>query len=138
LVFPALVLLTGALAVLAAAPLAGEPVAALALISAVSLFLIGPYSLFGGVIALQLGGKRGSSAASGLIDSAGYLGGTLSGLGVGALAQHSGWQAAFGALAGIAALSAAAAFVYWVAQERRWFSDTSQKRVRPNAPAKRR
>jgi MFS transporter, OPA family, glycerol-3-phosphate transporter len=118
-VFPALVVATGVLGLLAAVPLQGRPVAALGLISAVSFFVIGPYSLLAGVIALQLGGKRGSAAASGLIDSAGYLGGTLSGLGVGALSNHYGWPTAFGALAGIAALTAVAAGVYWVTQERR-------------------
>jgi OPA family glycerol-3-phosphate transporter-like MFS transporter len=118
-VCPTLVVATGALALLAVVPLHGRPVLALGLISVVSFFLIGPYSLFGGVIALQLGGKRGSSAASGLIDSAGYLGGTLSGLGIGALAVRGGWPAAFMALTGIAALTAVAAAFYWVAQERR-------------------
>jgi OPA family glycerol-3-phosphate transporter-like MFS transporter len=117
IVLPALVLAAGALGLLAAAPLDGQPVAAVALISAVSFFLIGPYSLFSGVIALQLGGKRGSSAASGLIDSAGYLGGVLSGRGFGAILQRGGWQAGFRGLAAIAALTALAAAVYWAAQE---------------------
>jgi OPA family glycerol-3-phosphate transporter-like MFS transporter len=119
IVLPALVLAAGALGLLAAAPLDGRPAAALTLISAVSFFLIGPYSLFSGVIALRLGGKRGSSAASGLIDSAGYLGAVLSGRGIGELSQRYGWPAAFGALAGIAALTAVAAAVYWAAEESR-------------------
>jgi OPA family glycerol-3-phosphate transporter-like MFS transporter len=119
IVLPCLVLLIAALGLLAVAPLDGRPAEALVIICAVGLFLLGPYSLFSGVIALQLGGKRGSSAASGLIDCAGYLGGTLSGVGVGALSQRHGWPAAFGGLAGIAALTAVAAAAYWVAQELR-------------------
>ncbi|HKI35173.1 MAG TPA: MFS transporter [Gemmataceae bacterium] len=117
IVFPALLLLTGVLGLFATVPLEGRPLTALAFLAAVSFFLIGPYSLFGGVIALQLGGKRGSSAASGLIDSVGYLGGILAGRGVGELVDRFGWQTSFGGLAGVAALSAGAAAVYWVAQE---------------------
>jgi OPA family glycerol-3-phosphate transporter-like MFS transporter len=117
IILPGLVLATAALGLLAVVPLAGRPGASLTLICLASFFLIGPYSLLGGVIALQLGGKRGSSAASGLIDSAGYIGGTLSGLGVEVLKDRYGWAAAFAGLAGIAALMVAAAVVYWVAQE---------------------
>jgi OPA family glycerol-3-phosphate transporter-like MFS transporter len=116
-ILPALAVATVALGLLAVIPLEGRPIPALVLISAVSLFLMGPYSLFGGVIALQLGGKRGSSAASGLIDGAGYLGGIFSGLGVEALANAYGWPAAFGGLAAAAALSTAAAAVFWIVQE---------------------
>jgi len=129
LVLPAVAVAAVALGLLAAIPLRGQPVAALTLICAVSMFLIGPYSLFSGVIALQLGGKRGSSAASGLIDSAGYLGAVLSGLGVEAVAERWGWQAAFGGLAGIAALTAVAAAGYWAAEEFRGRKgETSVKR----------
>jgi OPA family glycerol-3-phosphate transporter-like MFS transporter len=119
IVLPCLVLLVGVLGLLAVAPLDGRPAEALAIICAVALCLLGPYSLFSGVIALQLGGKRGSSAASGLIDCAGYIGGTLSGVGVGALLQRHGWPTAFGGLAGVAALTVVAAAAYWVAQELR-------------------
>src|SRR5439155_21920309 len=115
-VLPALLAAAVALALLAVIPLQGRPVAALALICAMSMFLIGPYSLFSGVIALRLGGKRGSSSASGLIDSAGYLGAVLSGLGVEALVKQYGWQKTFGGLAAIAALTAVAAAVYWAAE----------------------
>jgi OPA family glycerol-3-phosphate transporter-like MFS transporter len=115
-VLPALVVATGALGLLAVLPLQGRPWAALALICAVSMFLIGPYSLFTGVIALQLGGKRGSSSASGLIDSAGYLGAVLSGLGVESLVKEYGWQKMFGGLAVIAALAAAAAAAFRAAE----------------------
>jgi phosphonate degradation associated HDIG domain protein len=69
------------------------------------------------VNALDLGGKRGSSTAAGLIDSAGYLGAVLSGYGIGALAQNYGWSTAFGFLAGVAALTALVTAFYGVRHE---------------------
>jgi OPA family glycerol-3-phosphate transporter-like MFS transporter len=116
-VLPALVLLIGALWLLGAVPANGNPTLALLLTSSVSFFLLAPYSFCSGVMALDLGGKRGSSTAAGLIDGAGYLGAILSGYGIGALAQNHGWSMAFFALAGIAGLTAVAAIVYWILQE---------------------
>jgi OPA family glycerol-3-phosphate transporter-like MFS transporter len=115
--FPALLLLIGALVLLGVVPTAGRPWLAVLLICAVSFFLMAPYSFCSGVIALSLGGKRGSSTAAGLIDGAGYLGAVLSGWGIGSLAQRYGWPVAFMVLAGVAALTALATAVYWVRQE---------------------
>jgi OPA family glycerol-3-phosphate transporter-like MFS transporter len=116
-VLPALVILVGALWLLGSASMAGRPAMAVFLIGGVSFFLLGPYSFCSGVMALDLGGKRGSSTAAGLIDSAGYLGATLSGYGVGKLAQQYSWSAVFQALAGVAALTVVAALVYLILQE---------------------
>ena len=63
------------------------------------------------------GGKRGSATTAGLIDTAGYLGGILSGRGVASLKENHGWEAVFLALAGVAALTVLAAVVYWVLEE---------------------
>jgi OPA family glycerol-3-phosphate transporter-like MFS transporter len=109
---PSLVLLTGALLLLRGLPVAGRPALALAALAAVSFCLIAPYSFCAGVLALGLGGKRGSATAAGLIDSAGYLGGVLSGYPVGAVARRHGWPAVFLALAALAALTALTAAVY--------------------------
>src|SRR5262245_23185391 len=104
--------------------LIGSPIAlqnqitGLVLLGAVAFLLIGPYSLLAGAMAIDLGGRRGSATAAGLIDSAGYLGGVLSGWAVGALAERAGWAAAFRALAMVAAGAAAAAVVYWILQRR--------------------
>ena len=87
------------------------------LVSLAAFLMIGPYSFLAGAISLDLGGKQGSSTAAGLIDSAGYLGGTLSGIGVGAIAQRSGWDAVFITLAVVAALTVVAAVFYWRYQE---------------------
>lgn len=85
----------------------------------VAFLVIGPYSFLAGAIAMDLGGKRGSSTASGLIDGAGYLGGTFSGYFIGVLAEKQGWGVAFGALAVCSALTAVAAFIYWGQEQRR-------------------
>jgi OPA family glycerol-3-phosphate transporter-like MFS transporter len=90
----------------------------LILISVISLLMMAPYSFLTGVIALDLGGKQGSSTAAGLVDSAGYFGGILSGYGIGTLADKGGWGLAFSALAGASLLTAIAAIVYWRIHER--------------------
>ena len=65
------------------------------LIGAVGLFLLGPYSLMAGAVALDVAGKRGTATATGIIDGAGYLAGTASGYGLGRLADAAGWSAVF-------------------------------------------
>jgi OPA family glycerol-3-phosphate transporter-like MFS transporter len=118
IMLPSLILLTGALWVLSAASLQGKPLLAIVLISAVSIFLMAPYSFLSGVLALDLGGKRGSSTAAGLIDSAGYLGALPSGWGIGALAEHYGWPTAFATLTVTAGLTALVGAVYWFLRDR--------------------
>ena len=119
IVFPSLVALTATLLVLGLADVRGRPGLALVLIAAVAVTLMAPYTFCSGVIALDLGGRRGGGTAAGLIDAAGYLGAVLSGLGVGALAESSyGWVGAFVALAAAAALTCSVAAVYWLRQER--------------------
>ena len=85
-----------------------------ALVGLSAVFLIGPYSFLAGVIALDLGGKHGSSTASGIIDSVGYAGGSVAGIGIAALlgVGENGQQLVFQALFGAALVSALAAGVY--------------------------
>lgn len=75
-----------------------------------SFCLLGPYTFLAGAIALDVGGKRSSATASGLIDAAGYFAGMASGWGIGALAQRAGWAATFSVLS-VAALASAGAAV---------------------------
>ncbi|MFO0910428.1 MAG: MFS transporter [Isosphaeraceae bacterium] len=82
------------------------------LLTTVGFFLIGPYSFLAGAMALDLGGKRGSATASGLIDGVGYLGGVLAGVSVARLVNQLGWRATFAVLAGVAIVSALVAAVY--------------------------
>lgn len=101
-----------ALGALAWLPLDGRTWLALALIGAVAFFLLAPYTFCSGVLAVKLGGQRGGSTAAGIIDTAGYLGATLAGSGIGRLAQYYGWGTAFAALAGVAAVTMLVAGVY--------------------------
>jgi OPA family glycerol-3-phosphate transporter-like MFS transporter len=115
---PSLILLIASLGLMAMLDARGKPVLALVLLSLVSCFLMAPYTFCAGVIALDLGGKRGSATAAGLIDSAGYLGATvISGYGVGRIAETRGWPTAFRVLALVAGLTLVAAALYWLRQE---------------------
>lgn len=112
-VVPSMACLIVVLVVLAATDLAGRSVLALTLICLVSFFTIAPYSYLSGVMAIDLGGKQGSSTAAGLIDSAGYVGAILSGYGIGKLAEVYGWGTAFAALAVVAAGTFVLCLWYW-------------------------
>jgi OPA family glycerol-3-phosphate transporter-like MFS transporter len=89
------------LVLLALLPLEGRPWVALVMIGAVAFFLLAPYTFCSGVLAVKLGGQRGGSTAAGIIDTAGYLGATLAGSGIGRIADAYGWGIAFGSLAGV-------------------------------------
>jgi OPA family glycerol-3-phosphate transporter-like MFS transporter len=95
---------------------------ALLLIGAAAFFLIAPYTFCSGVMAVKFGGQRASATAAGIIDTAGYLGGVLSGSGIGRIAQTYGWSAAFGTLAAIAGLTLCVSMVYWTMEKCQWRS----------------
>jgi sugar phosphate permease len=84
-----------------------EPLPAAALIGGVGLFLLGPYSLLAGAIALDLTGKRGTATATGLIDGAGYLGASTAPLILGIVAQRVGGSAVFDVFAVVALIAVA-------------------------------
>jgi OPA family glycerol-3-phosphate transporter-like MFS transporter len=117
-VVPSLILLVFSLGSMAYINVKGNAVLAMALVSMTSFFLIGPYSYLSGVMALDLGGKRGSATASGLIDGAGYIGATASGWGVAKIAARYEWQGVFLALAGVCCLTLIIAVAYLVLSER--------------------
>jgi len=79
------------------------------LVSLVAFLTIGPYSLLGGAIAMDFGGKTGSGTACGIIDGIGYLGGVLAGGTMARVSVAYGWNGAFLVLALIAFLSSVAA-----------------------------
>ncbi len=121
---PSLLGLIAALSLLAFAPLRELPggvreVVVVGLVGGAAFCLIGPYTFSAGVLAVRLGGPRGGATAAGLIDTAGYLAAALAGSGVGRLADAHGWPAAFGALAGVAGLTAGVALAYTLLHERR-------------------
>jgi OPA family glycerol-3-phosphate transporter-like MFS transporter len=87
-----------------------------ALVSLVGFLMIGPYSYLAGAISLDLGGKRGSATACGIIDGVGYLGGMAAGDTVARVTRDYGWSGTFQALAGVAALTSAVAVVFFFMQ----------------------
>ncbi len=86
----------------------GTKSAALAfpMIGVCGLMLLGPYSLLGGAVSLDVAAGNGAATAAGLVDGVGYLGGSLAGIVMGALAATWGWAAAFDAVAGAALIAA--------------------------------
>ncbi len=61
-------------------------------------FILAPYSMVGGgVFALDHGGRKAPATAVGLLDGFGYIGGMLSGWGVGKIlsAEHDDWRPVF-------------------------------------------
>jgi OPA family glycerol-3-phosphate transporter-like MFS transporter len=91
---------------------ATSPFAVVPLLFAIGLFVLGPYSLPAGAVALDVAGKRGAATAAGIIDGAGYLGATASGYVLGKLADQAGWSAAFDVIAAVA-LAAALVSAAW-------------------------
>lgn len=89
-----------------------------ALIALIAFVLIGPYSYLGGAMALDLGGKKGSALACGIIDGVGYLGGFLAGGSIAKISVVFGWSGAFYSLAGIAFLSFLSALYFMFEQKK--------------------
>ena len=78
---------------------------AIAAIAGSGLFLLGPYSLVGGAVVLDVAASSRPALVSGILDSAGYLGASLSGVVLGATAQRFGWARAFDIVAAAAIAS---------------------------------
>jgi OPA family glycerol-3-phosphate transporter-like MFS transporter len=57
-------------------------------------FIYGPQTLVG-ISGAELGSKRAAAAANGLTGTFGYLGGAVSGVGIGKIADLWGWNAVF-------------------------------------------
>ncbi|MGH8263207.1 MAG: MFS transporter, partial [Steroidobacteraceae bacterium] len=78
-------------------------------IGAIAFCLLGPYSLLGGALALDFGGKQASALSSGIIDGVGYLGGAAAGYGAAQVSVSFGWPGVFVSLAAVSGLAAFAA-----------------------------
>lgn len=117
-ILPSTVILVVMLTILATTDLTERPTLALTLLALVAFFLMAPYTLLAGVMALDIGGKSGTSTTAGLIDSAGYFGAVISGVGIGTIAQQYDWSVAFGTLAVLAGGSSVAALFYLIHHER--------------------
>lgn len=68
------------------------------LVALTAFLLMGPYSFLGGVLALDIGGKKGSATVCGFIDGIGYMGGYLSGITVAKISVIYGWNSVFDVL----------------------------------------
>lgn len=101
-----------ALLVMGRVSLKGEPALAIGMLAAASMMLLGPYSYCAGVMAMELGGKKGTATAAGWIDAAGYVGSIAAGKGVAEISVRYGWQMAFDILAGVSVLMIATAIAY--------------------------
>ncbi|MBM4371602.1 MAG: hypothetical protein FJ098_08105 [Deltaproteobacteria bacterium] len=67
----------------------------MACLAAIGFFLYGPHLLMGATIAMDLGSRKASGAASGLIDGLGYAGAAVATAGTAYIKKHHGWEAAF-------------------------------------------
>ncbi|MGK5082017.1 MFS transporter [Bdellovibrionota bacterium FG-1] len=88
------------------------------LVALIGFFLLGPYSLVGGVVALDFGGRKTSGTAAGLLDGAGYLAASLAGVGVAEFLVHAGWSQAFGIMAVLGALAIVLCGLLWQVRPR--------------------
>ena len=79
------------------------PVLYAALLCATGFFVYGPQCLIAAAVA-NLATRRAAASAVGLTGIFGYTSTTLSGVGLGALVQHEGWDRGFAALIGVAVI----------------------------------
>lgn len=90
-----------------------DPLGAAGLIGLAGLFLLGPYSLLAGAVALDVAGKRGASTTAGIVDGVGYVGASLAALVLGSVSKRHGWSAAFDVIAGVTGVALLVAGQWW-------------------------
>lgn len=78
-------------------PTGGEfsGIATMLCLAAIGFFLYGPHLLLGATLAMDLGSRKASGAASGLIDALGYAGAAVATAGTAYVKAEWGWEAAF-------------------------------------------
>jgi OPA family glycerol-3-phosphate transporter-like MFS transporter/OPA family sugar phosphate sensor protein UhpC-like MFS transporter len=87
----------------------------LVLLCASGFFIYGPQCLIGIAVA-NLATKRAAATAVGLTGLFGYFSKTLSGVGLGTLVEHYGWDAGFSGLVVIAAIGTIVFILVWPAK----------------------
>ena len=90
-----------------------DPLGAAGIIGLAGLFLLGPYSLLAGAIALDVAGKRGASTTAGIVDGVGYVGASLAAFVIGSVSKRHGWSAAFDVIAGVTLVALLLAGFWW-------------------------
>lgn len=117
-----------ATATVATFDLRDRPVLALAVTSAVALFLMGPYTFCTGVLAQKLGGADGAGTAANLFDAAGYaLGLLVSGALAGWLVKQVGFGPLLWVLFALTGLTAIAAAAFWRDEQRGMIQGTKSR-----------
>ncbi len=76
------------------------------LLGAVGFLIHGPYSLCGGVIAIEIGGEQLAASASGIIDGVGYIAAIFAGEILGGILDRGGYPLGFKWLSAIVAVAA--------------------------------
>ena len=84
----------------------------------VGFALYGPYSMLAGAIAMDFGSRYSSASAAGIIDAVGAFGTIITGVGMGYLIDHYGWNIAFLFILSLTLLATAASFALWNARPR--------------------
>jgi sugar phosphate permease len=107
-----LVLLLFAVLALAHAKVTDATTAA-GVIGLAGFFLLGPYSLLGGAITLDVAGKRGASTTAGIVDGVGYVGASLAAFVLGSVSKRHGWSAAFDVIAAVTLLALLVCTSWW-------------------------
>ncbi len=64
-------------------------------LAGIGFFLYGPHLMMGATIAMDLGSRKASATASGIIDAMGYLGAAVTGIGTAKAKELWGWDGAF-------------------------------------------
>jgi OPA family glycerol-3-phosphate transporter-like MFS transporter/OPA family sugar phosphate sensor protein UhpC-like MFS transporter len=95
--------------------LGSTPTTATAFLMVAGFFIYGPQALIG-IIAANLATKRAAATAAGFTGLFGYASTLVSGWGLGALVERSGWNTAFGALLGIGAFGMFLFILCWPAK----------------------
>jgi sugar phosphate permease len=90
-----------------------DPLGAAGIIGLAGLFLLGPYSLLAGAIALDVAGRRGASTTAGIVDGVGYVGASLAAFVIGSVSKRHGWSAAFDVIAGVTLVALLLAGFWW-------------------------
>ena len=87
--------------------------ASLAVLGGIGFFLYGPHLLMGATIAMDLGSRKASATASGVIDWLGYMGAAVAGIGTAWARNVWGWDGAFALWIGAAVLAGLLMLTLW-------------------------
>ncbi|MBU0550679.1 MFS transporter [Myxococcota bacterium] len=85
----------------------------LLILGGIGFFLYGPHLLMGATIAMDLGSRKASATASGVIDWLGYMGAAVAGVGTAWARNRWGWDGAFYLWIASALLAAALMLTLW-------------------------